>query len=267
MRATCEESMTALSSPRDAESISFLGITVQAFTIDELTGVVAKEIAANQKCIVANHNLNSVALLHREPKFREFYEISKYTHIDGMPIVGLARLYGFPVRRNQRVTYADWIWPLMETAAAKGWRIFYVGSKPGIAASGAAKLKERYPALNIQTRDGYFDAEPSSAENQAILQAIADYQPDLLMVGMGMPRQELWILNNFPYLHARVILPSGAAIDYVAGAVKTPPRWMGRWGLEWAYRLATEPKRLWRRYLVEPWSILGVAVRHFFRER
>ncbi len=227
---------------------------------------MAKEIAANQKCIVANHNLNSVALLHREPKFREFYEISKYTHRrhahrGAGPLVWISR----SPRSARNLRGLDW--PLMETAAAKGWRIFYVGSKPGIAASGAAKLKERYPALNIQTRDGYFDAEPSSAENQAILQAIADHQPDLLMVGMGMPRQELWILNNFPYLHARVILPSGAAIDYVAGAVKTPPRWMGRWGLEWAYRLATEPKRLWRRYLVEPWSILGVAVRHFFRKR
>jgi len=267
MNTAYEKSLTTPNAPGVARSISFLGITVEPLTIEELTGVVSKEIALERKCVVGNHNLNSLSLFHREPRFREFYELSEHTHIDGMPIVALARIYGFNVRRDQRVTYADWVWPLMETAASKRWRVFYLGSKPGVAEMGAAKLQERYPGLQIKTRDGYFKTDAGNAENEAVLQSIADYQPDLLMVGMGMPRQELWIVENFSKLQARVILPSGAAIDYVAGAVKTPPRWAGRCGLEWAFRLAAEPKRLWRRYLVEPWSILGVAVRYFFKER
>lgn len=267
MNTTYEQSLTTASPAEQVRSISFLGITVQPMTIDELTGAVARKIAVGVKCVIANHNLNSLSLFHRQVRFREFYNISEYTHIDGMPIVALARFYGFAVRRDQRVTYADWVWPLMEAAAAKNWRVFYLGSKPGVAEAGAAKLKQRYAGLEIQTRHGYFKTEASSAENESVLRAIADYQPDLLMVGMGMPRQELWILENYSRLQTKVILPSGAAIDYVAGTVKTPPRWAGRCGLEWAFRLAAEPKRLWRRYLLEPWSILGVALRYFWEER
>ncbi len=94
-----------------------------------------------------------------------------------------------------------------------------------------------------------------------MLERINAYAPALLMVGMGMPRQELWTHENFPRLKADVILSSvGAAFDYVAGAVPTPPRWSGRLGLEWAFRLAHNPARLFSRYFVEPWYILLLLV-------
>ena len=86
------------------------------------------------------------------------------------------------------------------------------------------------------------------------------------MVGMGMPRQELWIHDNFDHLSTTVILPAGAAIDYIAGVVPTPPRWMGKVGLEWTFRLAAEPKRLRHRYLLEPWSVLGLLALDFIHK-
>jgi N-acetylglucosaminyldiphosphoundecaprenol N-acetyl-beta-D-mannosaminyltransferase len=85
------------------------------------------------------------------------------------------------------------------------------------------------------------------------------------MVGMGMPRQEHWIVDNFELLGPVVVLPCGAAIDYVAGEIPTPPRWAGRCGLEWLYRLAAEPGRLWKRYLIEPWFVLLLMGRHWLR--
>jgi N-acetylglucosaminyldiphosphoundecaprenol N-acetyl-beta-D-mannosaminyltransferase len=112
----------------------------------------------------------------------------------------------------------------------------------------------------MQVCDGYFDAGSGSAENEAILQQVNRYKPDLLMVGMGMPRQELWIQANFHRLEAHVIMPSGAAIDYTAGAVPTPPRWAGDMGIEWLFRLLSEPRRLFSRYLIEPWYILGLMI-------
>lgn len=244
-------------------AVSFLGICIHPMTITELTALVRNQVLQGGKCVIANHNLHSLYLYHREPKLRAFFRDAEWTHIDGMPLVALARLYGCRVNRCQRVTYVDWIAPLMESAATNEWRVFYLGSAPGVAEKGATILRQQFSGLQIRTRHGYFNADPQGKENQEIIDLIQDYKPHVLMVGMGMPRQEYWIYDNLTRLYANVILPSGAAIDYIAGAIYTPPRWAGRAGLEWAFRLATEPKRLWTRYLVEPWFLLGVIAMDF----
>jgi N-acetylglucosaminyldiphosphoundecaprenol N-acetyl-beta-D-mannosaminyltransferase len=100
-----------------------------------------------------------------------------------------------------------------------------------------------------------------------VLELIRQHNPDVLIVGMGMPRQERWLLANHDKLAAPVLLTSGAAIDYVAGEIPTPPRWLGPLGLEWLYRLASEPRRLWRRYLLEPWFAVALFVRDLWRLR
>ncbi len=130
-------------------------------------------------------------------------------------------------------------------AANRGWRVFHLGSSKACAEKGRAQLRKLYPALQIEVSEGYFDARYGSSENEALLERINAYGPDLLMVGMGMPRQEFWTQENYARLKAHVILSStGAAFDYVAGAVPTPPRWSGQLGLEWVFRLAHEPRRL-----------------------
>jgi N-acetylglucosaminyldiphosphoundecaprenol N-acetyl-beta-D-mannosaminyltransferase len=117
--------------------------------------------------------------------------------------------------------------------------------------------------LQIQTHHGHFQAEKTSLENKEVLEEINAYAPQIVMVGMGMPRQEHWIADNWQELHCNAVFCSGAALDYVAGEVPIPPRWMGQLGFEWLYRLVAEPKRLWRRYLVEPWFVLVVLMRHY----
>lgn len=235
--------------------LKFLGIQVDALNIPQLNGLIAKSIKEQQKWIIANHNLNSLHIYHHDSKMREFYDKADYTHIDGMPLVLIGKLRGYSVDREHRVTYADWVWPLMEEAASKGWRIFYLGSKPGVAETGANILRQKFPNLNIATAHGYINANKESQENIDTVAAINAFQPHILMVGMSMPRQEHWILDNLEQLQVNTILPSGACIDYVAGVVPTPPRWMGYCGLEWSYRLFSEPKRLWKRYLIQPWFV------------
>jgi N-acetylglucosaminyldiphosphoundecaprenol N-acetyl-beta-D-mannosaminyltransferase len=250
------------------DTVSFLGLTLQPRSLPELNLLVEQGIRDHRNWIIANHNLHSLYLLHRHPKLREFYTSVRWTHIDGMPLVALGRLYGYPLERQHRVTLVDWTYPLMELAANKGWRVFHLGSSEGAAEKGAAQLRKLYPALQIEVSGGYFDARYGSSENEAMLERINAYAPALLMVGMGMPRQELWTHENFPRLKADVILSSvGAAFDYVAGAVPTPPRWSGRLGLEWAFRLAHDPARLFSRYFVEPWYILLLLLLDYPRHR
>ncbi len=258
----------SLDSVNATGTVAFLGLTLQPKSMPEMNELVEQGIRERQKWIIANHNLHSVYLFHRHARLREFYSQAHWTYLDGMPLVALGRLYGYPLQRGQRVTNADWTGPLMELAAGRGWRVFNLGSLKHVAEEAARKLRELYPALQLEVSDGYFDARRDSAENEALVQRINAYRPDLLMVGMGMPRQEFWTQENFARLDARVILSSnGAAFDYLAGAVPTPPRWSGRIGLEWLFRLVNEPRRLFSRYLMEPWYILLVLLLDFPRSR
>lgn len=240
---------------------------MNALSVPELNALITKAVSCNQRWIIANHNLHSIYLYHHDSKMRAFYAKANYTHVDGMALVFLGRLLGLSLRREHRVTYADWVDPLMAEVAQQAWRVFYLGSKPGVAEQGATILQQSFPGLQIATAHGYFNTHSDSQENQAILAAIKAYQPHVLMVGMSMPRQEHWILDNLDQISANVILPSGAAIDYVAGVVPTPPRWAGGWGLEWLFRLIAEPRRLWQRYLVEPWFLLRWLLADRFQQQ
>ncbi|PSB49839.1 glycosyltransferase [Cyanosarcina cf. burmensis CCALA 770] len=238
------------------QSYYLLGVWVNALTISDLNRLIAEAVKHDERWIIANHNLHSLCIYHKDPKMRAFYDRADYIHVDGMSLILLGRLLGLALRREHRVTYVDWTDHLMAVAAQQGWRIFYLGGQPGVVERGASILRQRFPGLQLATAHGYFDVHPSSSENRAVLDAIAAYQPHVLMLGMGMPRQEHWILDNLDRLSANAILTAGAAMDYVAGAVPTPPRWAGQFGLEWLFRLLAEPQRLWRRYSIEPWLIL-----------
>ncbi len=247
----------------ESKYYNLLGVSINLLTMAELNYLIAKAVERKAKWIIANHNLNSLYIYHQNSEMRDFYNNADFVHIDGMALVLLGKFLGIPCKRKHRVTYADWVWTLMAEAAQQDWRIMYLGSKPGVAGKGAKVLKDKYSNLHIETIHGYFNPSPDSLENKAVLEEINTYQPHILMVGMGMPRQEQWILENIQNINTNAILPSGACIDYVAGAVKTPPRWMGKVSLEWLYRLITEPRRLWKRYLIEPWFIARLFFKTF----
>lgn len=239
------------------QTYSMLGVEVDALDMPALNGVVSSAIQRNKQIVISYHNLHSAYLCRRDASMREFYAACDVAFIDGMPLIFWGRALGHPLRRDHRITYVDWIRPLASQCARQAWRFFYLGSRPGVAEEGARRLRRELPGLHITTRHGYFDA--SGRENNEVLEAIAQADPHILMVGMGMPRQERWVLENRARLPANAIVTSGAAMDYVAGAVATPPRWSGPLGLEWAFRLLHEPRRLSGRYLLEPWTLLPRA--------
>lgn len=217
--------------------------------------------------LIANHNLHSVYLLRRNPWMHSFFQRADVIHIDGMPLVWLSRLAGHPARREHRVTYVDWLPHILSEARSRGWRVFYLGSTERGFSRGMETLRALCPSCALDGRHGYFDMASGSDESTQLRTAIRQFKPDLVLVGMGMPRQESWILNNEDILVGARVLPCGAAVDFLAGMVPTPPRWMGRWGLEWAYRLVAEPRRLAYRYLIEPIALVGPFAAEIFRQR
>jgi N-acetylglucosaminyldiphosphoundecaprenol N-acetyl-beta-D-mannosaminyltransferase len=243
-----------------APRVRLLGGDVDLTTPDEMLRFAALVAEGGGTAVIANHNAHSLFLVRRSAKMRAFFEDADLIQIDSTPLILWGRLLGLPVKRAMRSTYLDWRGAFWRMADARGWRVFYLGGAPGVAQTAAERLGARHPNARIAVRDGYFDHTPGSAGNAEVLAEIAAFDPDILLVGMGMPLQEAWVLENRAHLARGAIFTVGAAFDYEAGAQATPPRWTGRLGVEWLARLFAEPRRLAFRYLVEPWSLLGPAM-------
>jgi N-acetylglucosaminyldiphosphoundecaprenol N-acetyl-beta-D-mannosaminyltransferase len=240
--------------------LRLLGAEFDLVTPSQVLAQVAAWVAESRPAVVANHNSHSLYLFRRPGPLREFFAMADLIEIDSVPVIAWGRLLGRPVSRAHRCTYLDWRDDFWRLADGEGWKVFYLGGAPGVADTACARLAEEWRNVRLAAHHGYVDADPASAENRALLAQIAAFDPDILFVGMGMPRQELWILHNRAALPRGVMLPVGAAFDYEAGVQIAAPRWMGRIGLEWLFRLATQPRRLAMRYLVEPWFLLPAAL-------
>lgn len=252
-------------SRRSDERITLLGEPVDLVRPEEVLHLVAARAGERRKTIIANHNLNSLYLIRRDAEMRRFYDRAELIELDSRPLIAFAKLLGLNSRPFHRCTYLDWREHFWSLADRHGWRVLYVGGEASVVQRAAERLRARYPGAVIAVRDGYFDATPGSSGNSAVLTEAAAFDPHILFVGMGMPRQEIWISQNYDRLPDSVIFSVGAAFDYEAGAQQAAPRWMGRAGLEWLFRLAHDPRRLWRRYLVEPWRLAGPALQDVAR--
>jgi len=229
--------------------VNILGVSVNAVTQEDLHQAIGKWINQNTKVIIPNVNIHGLNLAYKNRWFRDFLNQSEIVFCDGFGVKLGAKILGQQI--GDRITYADWTWNLAALAAKEGFSLFLLGSKPGVADRAASRLTAAHPGLKIAgTSHGYFDRTPGSPENEAVVAAINQAKPNILIVGFGMPLQEQWIRDNFERLHVNVFLPAGAALDYVAGEVRRAPRWMTDHGLEWLGRLLIEPRRLWKRYLI-----------------
>ncbi len=245
---------------RSRERVRLLGQAMDLVRPEEVMHHLQLAVAEARRSLIANHNLHSLYLLTRRPELQAFYDRADMVEVDSTPLLWFSRVLGLHSRAFHRCTYLDWRDHFWSLADRKGWRVLSIGGAPGVGEAAVAKLATRYPGAEIETRHGYFDAAPGSADNAAVLAQVAAFRPHVLFVGMGMPRQELWIADHFDALPPCVVLSVGAAFDYEAGAQKAAPRWMGRAGIEWAYRLFHDPKRLFVRYCVEPWFLLPLIV-------
>ena len=218
-------------------------------TVDELHQEIGRLVRGGRLGLVLNANAHCLNLCYEDPKLRDFLNGAEVVFCDGAGVMLAARMLGR--RIPQRITYADWIWQLADLAAAQGFSLYLLGARPGVAREGAMRLRERYPDLEIAgVRHGYFDHSAGSPENEAVVEEIKASAPDILLVGLGMPLQERWLMENIDRLDAGVALTGGAVFDYVSGRLRRGPRLLRENGFEWLARLLAEPRRLWRRYLI-----------------
>ncbi|MDI7776121.1 WecB/TagA/CpsF family glycosyltransferase [Asticcacaulis sp. EMRT-3] len=244
---------------RSLGRLSLLGAEVDVITPAHVLDFVAMRATSGQGGIVANHNLHSLYLYQKSAAMRAFYALADLIEIDSTPMIAWARLLGHQVSRDHRCTYLDFREDFWARAQGHDWCIYHIGGASEHNAASRDAILRRYPGVRLHLHTGYFDM--NGPDNDALLADIAMHRPQVLLVGMGMPRQEMWILANHDRLPPCVILPVGAAFDYEAGVMYTPPRWTGRIGLEWLVRFVHEPRRLFERYFVEPWHLIPQALK------
>lgn len=240
--------------------LTLMGGAMDPVTPTQVLGFVARQVERRRKGVIANHNLHSLYLTPRTPRMADFYGRADLIQIDSIPLILWGKVLGHAIERSHRSTYLDWRDQFWQLAADRGWRVFLLGSAPGVADTMADRLRTMWSQLIVATQHGYFDLAPDSAANAAVVERINAFRPDVVLVGMGMPLQERWIAENIDRLTSGVLFSVGGAFDYEAGVQVPAPRWLGMMGLEWLFRFAMQPRRLFSRYFVEPWSLAGAML-------
>jgi N-acetylglucosaminyldiphosphoundecaprenol N-acetyl-beta-D-mannosaminyltransferase len=244
------------------EHVYVLGVRVGVLTRHRLTALLRESFDSGQKGWFSYINVHAINLSQDAPWFRLFLNDSLVTYCDGQGVRLGAALAGKTI--PERIVMSDWIYDICELAVLRQAKVFLLGSTAPILEQAVAALKRQYPGLRIVgSHHGYI----SDLDGEVLLQTINKANPELLIVGMGMPIQEQWILKYSTRIQARLIFNAGSCLDYVAGAKKRCPDWMGIMGLEWLYRLAKEPRRLWRRYLFGNPLFLYHIIRERLKQR
>lgn len=222
-----------------------LGVPVARLTAAAARQEVVRLYERDRPALVAYANAHTLNLASRDSGYREVLRGADIVLNDGAGLAIAGRIFGRPFPEN--LNGSDFNPQILEEAAAHGWAAFLLGAKPGVAEEAARRLCARIPGLAIAgTRDGYF--APSEAGEVA--RSIAETGAGVLMVAMGNPLQETWLNRHLEATGARLGVGVGAFLDFTAGVVPRAPAWMNRLGIEWAYRLAQEPRRMWRRYVL-----------------
>lgn len=237
-------------------------VTVDAMTVSDIVDMLSREISAGRVFVMANHNLHSLYLVHTDDEFRRFYDGVDATVIDGFPILVMARreLRRSGLRRELDGTYrvgsVDWIDRLREISGLS--RIAVVGASEISNRGACAALAAKVPGVKTLSLPGAGWTETRAHE---VVEALQGFRPELVIIGLGMPLQEHFISSNRAALPPAVYATVGGAIDQISGVQPMAPRWIGKFGVEWLWRLVRQPRRLAHRYLVEPIKLAAVLVR------
>lgn len=231
--------------PHD-DRINILGVGVSVVNLDSAIKTIEHWIDAGAQKYVCVTDAHCVLEARRDERLSNVYRNAGMAMADGMPLVWLSRLLG--ETRTERIRGTDLMRKVAEVSSLRGYRQFYFGGAEGIAAKLKQTMVAAYPGLDVAGTLCPPFRELTREEDQSVVDAINAASPDILWVGLGAPKQELWMSNHLGRINAPVMIGVGAAFDFLTGAKPQAPRWMQQRGLEWLFRACSEPGRLGRRY-------------------
>lgn len=246
-------------------TVRLFDLDMRAATLAEATAMLAgfADARSGPAAVVVTPNVDHIVRLERSPPFAAQYAAADFIFADGMPVVWASRLLGRPL--PERVTGSDLFVTLCHEAVARRWRVAVIGGMPGSEASLVSDFARCYPGIDVQVRCPSMQFAPAGPEGDAAADWVRTLDADLVFVCLGMPKQELWALRNAQGLSHGIVLCVGAAMEFGLGLQRRAPRWVQRSGGEWLWRLASNPRRFWRRYLVDDPRFLLLCWREWRR--
>lgn len=244
-----------------SEQSELLGVSFERATLSSAVDQIVRAAIEKNRGVVVTPNVDHIVMLHEDMEMKRIYDNALFRYADGMPIVWLSRILKNK-RLPERVTGADLLIAICEKAAKTDLNIYFLGGNPGIAEKASLILQKRFKGLKISgVYCPPYGFENSPAETEYIVTDINLRKIDILFIGVGAPKQEKWAARHIDRLNVGPILCVGAAFDFAAGIINRAPLWMQRSGFEWVWRLASEPRRMWRRYLVRDSRFIPLAFR------
>lgn len=238
-----------------------MNIEIDNLTMDEALQKIDQLIKEDHSAYVVTPNVDHIVQLERGGPLIEVYKHADLILTDGKPLIWISKWYGNPIK--EKISGSDLFPRLCALAAERGYRMYFLGAAEGVAAKAAEKLEKRFPGLQVVgTYSPPYGFEKDEAEMEKIKKQIKDAAPHILIVGLGCPKQELFILHHKDELGVPISLGLGASLDFEGGNIKRAPKWMADHGLEWVYRILQDPKRLAKRYLVDDRKIMGLAIKY-----
>ena len=225
-----------------------LGIRVSAINMPMAVAIINEWVEQREKHYVCVTGVHGVMESQRDEALQQIHNAAGLVTPDGMPLVWASRWHGFS--QVDRVYGPDLMLAVCQMSVEKRYRHFLYGGAEGVPDLLAAQLRSRFPGLQIVGTYSPPFRPLSTEEDAEVVKMINAAEPDIIWVGLSTPKQERWMAIHKGCLHASVMVGVGAAFDFHAGLKRQAPYWMQRSGLEWLFRLVTEPRRLWHRYLV-----------------
>jgi len=237
--------------------VNILGASIDNVTMDDAIERINSFITSDGSHQVVTVNLDFLRLAHESNEFRGIINSSDMAVADGMPLIWASRMMGAPL--PERVTGVELVDRMCELAARKGYSIFLLGGASGVAAGAADVLQARYPGLRVA---GIYSPPMGFGddEDQKMVEMIREAKPDMLFVAFGAPKQDNWIAAHQQELGVPVAVGIGGVFNFLTGRTRRAPSWIQRTGMEWFYRVAQEPTRLWRRYFLMDMPIMALML-------
>lgn len=232
------------------QQVNIAGVNIDNLSLSEVLSRVDLLVRARVPSYIITPNVDHIVKWQKDDEFKEIYDRAALVLADGVPLLWAGHFLGTPI--VEKVSGSDLLPQICEQSASKGYRLFFLGGRPGAADLAAKKLCQKFPGLQIAgTYCPPYGFEKDQKENDKIIGLIRAAKPDILFVGLGAPKQEKWIYRFYQVYQAPVSIGIGVTFEYISGMVRRAPVWMQKAGMEWSWRILMEPGRLWKRYLID----------------